>query len=85
VAHNIFNKSYQMEYGNFKFYLGADGVAEKYFEIESWRYLSEYKTCSPSSKMEYDYALLKLKDPISFKEYLPLATPCGRCLMDNNK
>jgi V8-like Glu-specific endopeptidase len=66
AAHNIFNKSYQKEYDDFKFYLGVDGVAEKYYEIESWRYLSEYKTCSPSNKFEYDYALLKLKTPINF-------------------
>jgi V8-like Glu-specific endopeptidase len=76
AAHNVFNKSYQKEYDDFKFYLGAEGVSEKYYEIESWRYLSEYKSCPDSRKMNYDYALMKLKNPIKFDKYLPLATPC---------
>jgi V8-like Glu-specific endopeptidase len=76
VAHNIYDKSYQHENDFFKFYLGVDGVAEQFYEVESYRFMSEYKTCPPSSKMENDYALMKLKTPIDFKEYLSLAIPC---------
>jgi V8-like Glu-specific endopeptidase len=33
VAHNIYDRAYNCENEEFKFYLGADGVASSYYEI----------------------------------------------------
>jgi V8-like Glu-specific endopeptidase len=38
AAHNIYDKEYKCENTKFKFYLGADGEAEEYFEVQSWKY-----------------------------------------------
>lgn len=64
AAHNIYERSLPAENKNFKFYIGADGVAEEYHEIEAWKYPEEYKTCDKSNKLPHDYAIMKLKKPI---------------------
>lgn len=45
AAHNLYSQKTRYEHTDFKLYLGADGVAEHYHEIEAWRYLEEFKTC----------------------------------------
>jgi hypothetical protein len=59
-------------------------VAEKYYEIESWQYLPEFKDCLPEARIQFDYALLKLKAPLPFHEYVPLTQVCEHCLMEMN-
>ena len=71
VAHNIFAIELQAENSNFKFYLGANGVAEEYHEIEAWRYPEEFRTCSPSSKLIFDNAIMKLRKPVNFDKFWP--------------
>jgi V8-like Glu-specific endopeptidase len=85
AAHNLYDKDVGQENEVFKFYIGASGTAEKYYELEDWRYSSEFKTCPQSEKLEFDYALVKLKQPIDYKEYLELSFPCDTCLINNNK
>ncbi len=87
AAHNVFDRNYQQEYTELKCYLGADGDAEKYYEIESCRYPQEYKSTTSDTTTKYDYAILKLKlkQPLSFKEYLPLLAACPRCLLERNE
>jgi V8-like Glu-specific endopeptidase len=84
AAHNVYDKNYQSEHDNFKVYQGADGVAKKYYEVESKRYLPAFKDCPKSGRIEFDYALLKLKDSIPFDRYMPLSAICEHCLMENN-
>lgn len=84
AAHNIFEKRYNSENTDFKFYLGADGVGEEYYEIEGWRYPDEYKTCKSSAQVAYDYAIMKLKRPIKFDKYLSLSRACPKCLLKYN-
>lgn len=95
VAHNI----YDLEYGgincDFKLYFGADGSAEEYFEVESWRYIKKYedsfdcKEGDPAlrhlKRLEFDYALIKLKKRVIHSKYLPLSASCEQCLMDHDK
>jgi V8-like Glu-specific endopeptidase len=85
AAQNLYDKDVGQENEVFKFYLGASGTAEKYYELEDWRYPSGFKTCPLRDKLLFDYALVKLKQPIEYKEYLELSFPCDTCLMDNNK
>jgi V8-like Glu-specific endopeptidase len=85
AAHNIFDKEVGMEHDGFKFYLGANGIAEKYYELESWRYPPEFATCPANERLQFDYALVKLKQPIDYKEFLDLSFPCDTCLVKNNK
>lgn len=37
-AHNLYDKLRNSENSDFKFYIGADGVAEEFHEVESWRF-----------------------------------------------
>jgi V8-like Glu-specific endopeptidase len=85
AAHNLYDKDLRKENEEFKFYLGACGTAEKYYELEDWRYLTEFSTCPTNERLEFDYALIKLKQPIEYKEYLELSFPCDTCLMNSNK
>jgi V8-like Glu-specific endopeptidase len=66
AAHNFYDKDLRKENGGFKFYLGACGTAEKYYELESWRYPAEFTTCPKDDRLEFDYALVKLKQPIDY-------------------
>jgi hypothetical protein len=84
AAHNLYDKDVGKKNEVFKFYIGASGTAEKYYGLEDSRYPSEFKNCPISEKLEFDYALVKLKQPIEYKEYLELSFPCDTCLMDNN-
>ena len=38
AAHNVYSKDCNSPNSQFKFYLGADGVGEKYYEVENWRF-----------------------------------------------
>jgi hypothetical protein len=65
--------------------LGANGVAKEFYEIEGWRYLEGFKTCSANDgKLEFDYALLKLKQEVEYHHFLYLSFPCDTCLMLNS-
>jgi hypothetical protein len=44
----------------FRYYVGGV-LGQKYYEVEDWRYLTEYRTCPDTSKLKADYALIKLK------------------------
>lgn len=68
VAHNIYDKDYKAENGSLKFYLknGDVDVAEKDYEIDSWLYLPEFVNCRQEERIEFDYALIKLKEPLPF-------------------
>lgn len=76
AAHNIYDQRLKCEYTSFKFYLGADGEAEQYHEIEAWRYPEEFKTCPQSAKMPHDYGVMKLKKPVKLGRYMQLSLPC---------
>jgi hypothetical protein len=69
----------------FKFYLGVNGKAEKYYELEGWRYPPEFTSCSSNERLQFDYALVKLKQPIEYSEFLQLTYPCEKCLIANNR
>ena len=66
AAHNIFDPICNAENSGFKFYLGANGVGEEYHVFDGWKYPEEFKTCPSSSKLPFDYAIMKLKKPIEF-------------------
>lgn len=84
AAHNFYDKQRLSENTDFKFYLGADGKAEEYHEVQAWRYPEEFKTCKPSVKLPHDFAIMKLKKPIRFDKYLPISQACSDCLIKNN-
>lgn len=73
AAHNLYDKKMRSLNSQFKFYIGADGVAERYYEIENWRFPEEFKTCKSSVVLQYDYAIMKLRRPIFFDQYLPVS------------
>jgi hypothetical protein len=37
AAHNIYNKEYKCENSDFKFYIGAHGITDVFYEAEKWR------------------------------------------------
>lgn len=37
AAHNVFDRNAKVRYTDFKFYLGVNGIAEQYYEIESFK------------------------------------------------
>jgi V8-like Glu-specific endopeptidase len=47
VAHNVYDRNYGCQFENWKFYLGADGEANRdvFHEIEAVKYLPEFKEC----------------------------------------
>ena len=85
AAHNIFDKKYMSENSDFKLYIGANGLAFEYHEIEVWRYPEEFKACLPIAKLPYDYAIMRLKKPVAFDYFLPLSMVCQECLTRDNK
>jgi V8-like Glu-specific endopeptidase len=84
VAHNFYDKNYNSENEHFKIYCEVKGEVENFYEVESFRYLESFKTCSKSSRMEHDFALVKLKTSLPFKEYMPLSLVCKKCIIENN-
>lgn len=86
VAHNIYNRKEDCEYNGFKIYVGADGTAKEFFEIEGWRYDASFKNKSATGneRLKNDYALIKLKRPVNLNKFLQLALPCELCLMKQN-
>lgn len=84
VAHNVYDRKYKGQNDSFKFYIKDGKVAEKYYEIESWKYLPEFENCSSDARIKFDYALLKLKNPLPFDKYIPLSEVCEHCLMEMN-
>ena len=85
AAHNLYEKRLKCRNSDFKVYVGANGEAEEYHEVEGWRYPREFETCSPSAQLSFDYAILKLKKPVELGEFLPLCLACGECLTRDNK
>lgn len=47
AAHNIFDRKLKADNIGFKFYIGADGEAEEYYEVEDWMYPEEFRTLEP--------------------------------------
>jgi hypothetical protein len=50
----------------FKFFIGANGVAENPYEIEDWRFLPTFLISSKENALKYDYALVKLKETVAY-------------------
>jgi V8-like Glu-specific endopeptidase len=81
AAHNIYDKKYNCENSNFKFYVGAFGVTDIFYKAEEWRYPERFKTCSNNMKrLQFDYALIKLSEdkdhPIKYDIFPELNVLC---------
>ena len=61
TAHNLYNRNTGEFYYDFKFYPGANGVLEEYYEVEDFFIPGKY-VLNPSTSN--DYALLKLKEKV---------------------
>jgi V8-like Glu-specific endopeptidase len=64
AAHNIYDKDRNLEYTQFKFYLAPNQTIDTttdYYDILDWRYMPEFKSSSKGNRLQYDYALMRLK------------------------
>lgn len=60
-AHNIFDKKGNTRFVGFKFCLPTNGVADLFYAVEDFRYPPQFETCPQTRKLQFDYALVKLK------------------------
>lgn len=70
-AHNIFDKKENARFMDFKFYLPTNGVADIFYAVEDFRYSPQFETCPQFRKLQFDYALVKLKREVNFNVGIP--------------
>jgi V8-like Glu-specific endopeptidase len=73
-AHNLYDRAEKVYHLDLKFYPGVYGTLEKPFEVEAIRLPEDYlKEKSNLKSILFDYAILKLKQPVKHSQFLTLA------------
>lgn len=77
AAHNVYNRLYRQEAQHIKFFPALKGKTNKLVEAElkkPYKYCPAFPLVLPEHMSSYDYALLRLVEPIKRPKYFTVAS-----------